>query len=101
MAVAILRNLSSCGSLRVLTLSLSAKNCLFFFLGGASVSIAHLILPVQIGAGNVVELTAVTETNGGCVENDQVCVHSFFLPVSNSRLKKTAQTFRDVEAPSG
>jgi len=45
MAEAILRNLSSWGSLSVLSLSLSAKNCPFFFLGGVSVTMARLILP--------------------------------------------------------
>jgi len=45
MALAILRNLSSCGNLSVLSLSLSVKDCLFFFLGGASVTIARFILP--------------------------------------------------------
>jgi hypothetical protein len=41
MALATLRNLSSCGNLSVSSPSLSVKDCLFFFLGGASVIIAR------------------------------------------------------------
>jgi hypothetical protein len=44
-AEAIRRKRSSWGSLSALSLSLSANNCRFFFLGGASVIIARSILP--------------------------------------------------------
>lgn len=50
MAPAILGNRSSRGNLMVLSLSLSAKDCLFFFLGGESVTIARFILPEAAGS---------------------------------------------------
>ena len=56
MPLAILCNLSSCGNLSVLSPSLSVKSCLFFFLGGESVTIARFILPEAGGANKNQEI---------------------------------------------
>ena len=95
MALAILRNLSSSGNLSVLSLSLSVKDCLFFFLGGASVIIARFILPEAVGSNKNSQICQIdthllhVASHHCCgrakFENNGLSVRakrSFFLPIT-------------------